>query len=268
VAHELASYVGSIPENYDRYRATDFEPYADDLAGRIASAGQGGPLLELGCGTGILTERLRARLPSSVRIVATDLNQPMVDYARAKYAGTSGIEWDLADMVSLPFPSASFAVVACQFGFMFPPDKAMAFREARRVLVPGGLLAFNVWDSLEANRSMGIVQRTISSFLGRAPAFFDAPYGFHDRSLVRDLLESNGFRQVEISTLSIRTVSPSARSLAAGIVIGSPASLELRQKGIAPEPVIEAASAALAQAFGDRPCETDRRALVVTARAQ
>lgn len=267
MADDLASYVGSIPEVYDHYRATDFEPYADDLADRVASAGLRGPVLELACGTGILTERLRARLPASVRIVATDLNPPMLEYARTKRGGMPDIEWQQADAVSLPFPSGSFDAVACQFGFMFVPDKAVAFREARRVLTPGGLLVFNVWDSLQANQSMRVVQQTISSFLGREPGFFDLPFGLHDCSLLHDLVRSNGFQQIEISTVSIRTVSPSARSLATGIVTGSPASLELQQRGIASEPVIEAAAAALARAFGDCPCETDRRAVVVMARA-
>ena len=267
MAHDLASYVGSIPEFYDRYRATDFEPYAEDLADRVASAAPCGPVLELACGTGILTARLRARFPLSVRIVATDLNPPMLDYARTKRGGMPGIEWQQADAVTLPFPSGSFDAVACQFGFMFVPDKAAAFLEARRVLARGGLLAFNVWDRLQENQSMRVVQQTISSFLGRDPGFFDAPFGLHDRSLLRDLVQSNGFQQIEISTVSIRTVSPSARWLATGVVTGSPASLELQQQGIAPEPVIEAAATALARAFGDCPCETDRSAVVVTARA-
>jgi SAM-dependent methyltransferase len=182
----------------------------------------------------------------------------MLEYARTKRGGMLDIEWQQADAVSLPFPSGSFDAVACQFGFMFVPDKAVAFREARRVLTPGGLLAFNVWDSLQANQSMRVVQQTISSFLGREPGFFDLPFGLHDRSLLHDLVRSNGFQQIEISTV---------RWLATGIVTGSPASLELQQRGIASEPVIEAAAAALARAFGDCPCETDRRAVVVMARA-
>ena len=114
---------------------------------------------------------------------------------------------------------------------------------------------------------MRVVQEAISSFLGHDPEFFDAPFGMHDRSLLRDLMQSNGFQQIEISTVSIPTVSPSARWLATGIVTGSPVSLELQQRGIASEPVIEAATAALARAFGDCPCTTDRSAVVVTARA-
>ena len=267
MAHDLASFIGSIPENYERFRATDFEPFADELAARIASAGPRCPVLELACGTGILTERLRARLPPSVRIVATDINVPMLDYARTKRGGMPETEWQQADAAALPFSSASFDAVLCQFGFMFVPDKAVAFREARRVLASGGLLAFNVWDSIQTNQSMHVVQQTISSFLGHEPGFFDAPFAMHDRAVLRDLVQSNGFHQIEISTVSMRTVSPSAHDLATGIVTGSPASLELQQGGIALQPVIDAAAAARGSTFGDCPCQTDRRALVVTARA-
>jgi ubiquinone/menaquinone biosynthesis C-methylase UbiE len=80
-----ASFVGSIPENYDRYLVpTQFGPFADDLASRVAGSGPRGAVLEIACGTGALTQRLRSRLPASSRLVATDLNQPMLDYARNK----------------------------------------------------------------------------------------------------------------------------------------------------------------------------------------
>ncbi len=50
--------------------------------------------------------------------------------------------------MQLPFPDGAFDAVVCQFGVMFFPDKARAFAEARRVLKPGGVFVFNVWDRL------------------------------------------------------------------------------------------------------------------------
>ncbi len=77
-------FIGSMPEFYDRHlRALFFQPYADDLTDRLSHF-TAGKLLETAAGTGIVTETLARRLPSSVQIVATDLNQPMLDHAKTK----------------------------------------------------------------------------------------------------------------------------------------------------------------------------------------
>jgi len=75
----------------------------------------------------------------------------MLDYAQKKLQDLKGITCRQADIADLPFPDGSFNVAACQFGLMFVPDKDRAFREMRRVLVAGGLLAFSVWDRMENN---------------------------------------------------------------------------------------------------------------------
>lgn len=81
-AGDLA-FAGSIPEIYDRYLVPlIFEPYAIDLAQRLAAL----PLtnvLELAAGTGVVTRHLANTLPGGVFIIATDLNQPMLDQAAA-----------------------------------------------------------------------------------------------------------------------------------------------------------------------------------------
>src|SRR5262249_8372511 len=138
-------FAGSIPEFYDTYMVpVFFEPYAADLAARLA----GRPLarvLETAAGTGVVTRALATTLPESVSIVATDLNQPMLDYASAR-GTTRAVEWRQADAMDLPFPNGTFDAVVCQFGVMFLPDKARAYAEARRVLRPGGVFLFNVSD--------------------------------------------------------------------------------------------------------------------------
>jgi SAM-dependent methyltransferase len=115
-------FAGSIPEIYDRFLVPlIFEPYAADLAGRVAMA-QPCDVLETAAGTGVLTRALASRLAPSTRIVATDLNEPMLDQASRRQAG-GNIEWKQADALALPFGDQSFDVVACQFGVMFFPDK-------------------------------------------------------------------------------------------------------------------------------------------------
>lgn len=263
-----ASYVGSIPENYDRYLApSHFEPFANDLASRVAGARPQRAVLEIACGTGVVTKQLRARLPATVRLVATDLNQPMLDHARAKLADAS-IEWRQADAMALPFEASSFGAVACGFGMMFMPDKSVAFGESRRVLITGGAFVFNVWDGFAGNECSRIASDTICKFLGGdAPAFMKIPFGFNDRDLIRRLLAGHGFDRVEIEPVTITTSSSSAGDYAIGVIRGTPTSHELRQRGIPFDEVVEAIAIALAQAFGDEPFRADRRALAVTARA-
>jgi ubiquinone/menaquinone biosynthesis C-methylase UbiE len=130
-------FAGSIPELYDTYLVPlIFEAYAEDLARKIARAAPR-RILETAAGSGVLTRALAAQLPESVRMVATDLNQPMLDHAIRRLPDAR-VEWKQADALDLPFQDQSFDVVACQFGAMFFPDKVQAYKEARRVLKTGG----------------------------------------------------------------------------------------------------------------------------------
>lgn len=144
-----STFVGSIPEHYDSFLGHAlFEPFAANLVRRLPTRTKG-DVLEIACGTGIVTRKLRAYLDSDVGLVATDLNDAMLDYARRTLGDPPGIAWRQANATALPFASASFAAVVCAFGVMFFPDKAAAIREARRVLVDDGVFAFNVWDKIE-----------------------------------------------------------------------------------------------------------------------
>jgi ubiquinone/menaquinone biosynthesis C-methylase UbiE len=146
-----SEFVGSIPEIYDEHLGPLlFEHYAADLAARV-TVPVGSRVLELACGTGIATDRLRAALPDEVAIVATDLNEAMLDLARNKRGNLANVQYQVVDALDLPFEDGSFDAVVCQFGVMFFPDKAACAREAARALKPGGAYTFNVWDSLDRN---------------------------------------------------------------------------------------------------------------------
>src|SRR5262245_59228487 len=137
-------FSGSIQEIYETYLVPlIFEPYAADLVNRLASRSLT-RVLELAAGTGVVTRRLAAALPEHVSIIATDLNQSMLDHA-STLAINRSVEWRQADALQLPFETSTFDAVVCQFSVMFFPDKAKAFSEARRVLRPGGVFMFSVW---------------------------------------------------------------------------------------------------------------------------
>ena len=84
-------FAGSIPETYDRFLVPlIFESYARDLAERLARVDPR-EVLETAAGTGVLTRAIASRLPAQARIVATDLNEPMLNHARSRMmAGSPG----------------------------------------------------------------------------------------------------------------------------------------------------------------------------------
>src|SRR5690348_12143450 len=107
-----------IARLYERYLVPlIFQPYADVTAQRLAAL-RPSAVLEIACGTGVLTRALTSRLPSSCSVTATDLNPAMLE--QAKRVGTSRhVTWRQADALTLPFPDAAFDAVVCEFGVMF-----------------------------------------------------------------------------------------------------------------------------------------------------
>ncbi|TIV70448.1 MAG: methyltransferase domain-containing protein, partial [Mesorhizobium sp.] len=184
-------FAGSVPENYDRYMVPlIFEPYAADLARRAASLSPGS-VLEIAAGTGVVTRALAPKLPSGASYVVTDLSQPMLDYAASRQEPDSRITWRQADALALPFEDATFDVVCCQFGAMFFPDRTLGYREAKRVLKPGGRFLFNVWDRIEENVFADDITNALARIFPDDPPRFLArtPYGYHDTALIRRELE-------------------------------------------------------------------------------
>jgi SAM-dependent methyltransferase len=193
-------FTGSIPKLYEEYLVPlIFEPYAAHLVNRLASR----PLacvLEIAAGTGVVTRKLASVLPESVAIVATDLNQAMLDLASA--VGTKRpVEWRQADAMQLPFESETFDAVVCQFGVMFFPEKSKAFAEARRVLRSGGVFMFNVWDRIEENEFALTVTEALESLFPEDPPRFMArtPHGYYNLATIERDLKHGGFLAAPIS---------------------------------------------------------------------
>jgi SAM-dependent methyltransferase len=260
-----ATFTGAIPENYDRLLGpTLFGGFAELLA-LCVPAKPPGDVLEIACGTGLVTRGLRRRLDPSVAVVATDLNKPMLDYAAAHVEGR--IEFREADAMQLPFADARFGAVVCGFGLMFVPDKPRAFREARRVLGPGGLLVFTVWDGLEHNPIARTGAEVVEAlFPGDADDRFRTPYEMADPALLRRLLADAHFEETRIEARQV-TVKGSARSIATGQIKGTPRSLLLEKKGASLDDVIDRIAAQLEKIGGADPFQAPAQAVFVEARA-
>src|SRR5262249_40544544 len=171
-----------------------FESYASDLAARVAEV-KPRSVLEIAAGTGALTRALALRLPVEVLIAATDLNQPMLDYAARKLAGDGRITWRQADALALPFDNDRFDSVVCQFGVMFFPDKVQGYKQAYRVLNRGDPLSCTGGNQTAGTESAVVEPRAWVKFSPRAPPLFlaRAPHGYHDVAKIREELLAAGF---------------------------------------------------------------------------
>jgi len=266
MADKHVAFVGSIPAIYDRCLGPLlFHGFADDIAARLPGK-IGLSVLETACGTGIVTERLVQRLRGSGTVVATDLNEAMIEHARSRVA-TTGVEWRQADATSLPFPDESFDAVVCQFGVMFFPDKSKGAQEAWRVLRPGGLFLFNTWDAMEQNPIVRITHETVAKlFPDDPPGFYRVPCSFHDAGTIREALERAGFEQIEGRRVETTGTSPSAQDAAFGLIHGNPIYGEIMARRPDTLESVKAAVAANIRAeLGDRPVRCPLRALVFQA---
>jgi ubiquinone/menaquinone biosynthesis C-methylase UbiE len=262
-------FAGSIPEIYDRYMVPlIFEPYAVDLCRRVVAL-RPGKVLETAAGTGVLTRHLARELPREVAILATDLNQPMLDHA-AGIGTARAVDWRRADAMQLPLSDGSADVVACQFGVMFFPDKAAAFAETRRVLRPGGCFVFNAWDRIEESEMIHTITQALDALFPQDPPRFmqRGPHGYADKSRIAEDLRRAGFASWEIDTVSRRSQAPSPREPAIAYCQGTPLRTEIEAQGqYALAQATDAATQALARRFGSGAIEGRIQAHVVVARA-
>lgn len=243
-----------------------FDPFAADLVQRLPELPPG-DVLEIACGTGLVTRRLRERLSPSLRLVATDLSKSMLDYARAKLDDREGIEWREADALRLPFEDNGFGAVVCGFGIMFVPDRQAALQEARRVLSEGGILLFNVWDGIEHNPHALANAAVVEAMFPDDPEMkFRMPYDMNDPGLLRRLLAGARFRETRIETKRIAIEGASARSIATGQIRGTPRLALIERRGVSCDLVIDKVTEALTRTGGD-PYRGHAQAVIVQALA-
>ncbi len=263
-----AAFVGSVPENYHRYLGPLlFEPYARDMAGRLRVPA-GGRVLEIACGTGIVTRAALGAMPKGAMLTATDLNEAMVEVARRQVPVDDRVTFRTADAQELPFEDGLFDVLFCQFGVMFFPDKVRAMREARRVLAPRGRYVFNVWDSLERNPMSAIVHETVGRLFPSNPPDFlkKTPFGWFDRGEIERVVRAGGFGEISMDAVTFPSVAPTAEDAARGLLEGTPLYGQLVERAVNDfGPVRRAVSEALSAKHGQRPCKAEMRALVFEA---
>ncbi len=266
---EAASrFVGSIPQIYDTgLGPVIFEGYAADMAERAARAGAGA-VLELAAGTGIVSRKLRDRLSPGARLVATDLNPPMLELAARKFRPDEAVEFRPADAMQLPFGDASFDLVVCQFGVMFFPDKRASFREVWRALRAGGRYLLNVWGPMAANPFAQIAFDVGARVMpDNPPVFYRVPFSYADPSVVQSDLASAGFEDVRFEVVRLSKPVEDWTPFAHALVHGNPFIEEIgRRPEISPETVVAAVEDALRERLGPAPALMPLEAIVFEAR--
>lgn len=224
-------FSGSVPANYERYLVPLlFRPYAE-LLGERAAALRPARILETAAGTGVVTNALARAVPDA-DIVATDLNQAMLDVAAERVA-SDRVTFRQADALELPFDDESFDLVACQFGIMFYPDKVQGNAEARRVLRDGGTYLLAIWDRIENNVMSNLAYQAMQRLFPDNPPQFmvRGPFSYHDPGWIERDLRAAGFTDISIDTVERMSRSTSADDGARGLVYGSPMGVELEEYG-------------------------------------
>lgn len=191
------SYGGTPPENYQRFFVPSIgAPVADDLI-NIAGLQPGQRVLDVACGTGVVTRLAAERVGATGAVTGLDVNPGMLAVARSQSLSGNSIKWCEASAESMPFPDQAFDVVLCQMGLQFVPNKLAALREMRRVLATGGRAFINLpgpKPPLFAVMTDALARHVCP----KVASFGDLVFSMHDADELADLMRSAGFHQIDV----------------------------------------------------------------------
>lgn len=209
----------------DRYQSVlvpvIFEPWAAEML-RRAAPHPGDHILDLACGTGVVTRMIAAMEFKPGSLTAVDHSADMLAVARS-LAETNAptAAWVEADAANLPFDDDRFDLAYCQQALQFFPDRLAALRDLRRVLKPGARAAFCVQQEIEVNPMLRAQARALDAHVGASAGdAVRAICSLPDGTELQDLFQDAGFRDIEVTPVTLTLSHPDARAFAAGAMGG------------------------------------------------
>ena len=260
---------GSAPERYEANMVPAiFEPFATGLV-EFAGLLEGENVVDVACGTGIISRLAWPMLAPSGRLVGVDINPGMLEIAR-KTLSREGpeIQFKQGDVAAIPLADAEFDVAICQHGLQYFPDRLAALKEMRRILRESGRLVLSVWRPIEHNPGhsvvAGVLERRVSDAAG---ATRRAPFRLSDREEIRSLVTEAGFGDVEIRLDARVTRFASAEAMIRIMIAGTPlADAMAGTESNVLDAVIADVTDRLSDLHDDRGLALPMQAWVVTAR--
>jgi ubiquinone/menaquinone biosynthesis C-methylase UbiE len=228
---------GDAPFAYDTYIVDTFmQDYSRRLV-EAAAIKTGDRVLDVACGTGVVTRLAASKSGSEGHVVGFDLNAGMLARARDSGEAPATIDWREGSATEMPFADGSYDLVLCQHGLQFIPDKAAALSEMHRVLAPEGRLLISVWRSIEHCPWQAAIADAIDRNVGSEPAaLVRSAFSFGDADQLRQVIASAGFRDLQIS-VELETIRHSSLAeyvpgyISATPVAAAVAGLDLEAQG-------------------------------------
>jgi ubiquinone/menaquinone biosynthesis C-methylase UbiE len=207
---ERGQVTSSAAEVYEEFFVPAlFQEWSDRVADAITLRA-GDRVLDVACGTGVLTRAVAARVGPSGAAIGLDVNEGMLAVARRK---APRLDWRSGRAEALPFDTESFDAVVSQFGLMFFEDRRAALAEMLRVLRHGGRLAVAVWDSLDRTPGYATVTQLLQRLFGdRVADALRAPFALGDPGAVRSLFASAGIPRATVTTVKGTARFPSIKA--------------------------------------------------------
>ncbi|MBL8161678.1 MAG: class I SAM-dependent methyltransferase [Anaerolineae bacterium] len=207
---------GTGPEIYEQvFVPAVMQTWANRLVD-LANARPGIRILDVACGSGVVTRKFAERNGNSGQIIGFDINPDMIAIAQVKQP-SSIIEWREGNVLELPFQDSTFDIVTCQHGLMFFEDRVKGLQEMYRVLVPGGSLVVLVWGPIEDNAGFLAAAEGFGRHVGiEAGDSIRGMFVLGDLGRMRSLAKASGFRDVDVKTVAAQAHFPSVEDLVHG----------------------------------------------------